>query len=167
MLFNANQSFENKVNVIAFCLSKAPCHSMNVQAISARSIMLCYHLNLQHFSFTQMYPQADLCSCGCRGESVRTAFMLAQGGEFAFVLLSLASELKVLPEELNKLLIIVVVISMALTPGLASIGKYLADKNTDEDSVGTSTVGLGVMKAASKAASSVLKLECMEYSHSA
>lgn len=64
---------------------------------------------------------------------MRTAFMLAQGGEFAFVLLSLAAELKVLPEELNKLLIIVVVISMALTPGLASIGKKLADKYDEHD----------------------------------
>lgn len=76
---------------------------------------------------------ADSVLCGRRGESVRTAFMLAQGGEFAFVLLSLAAELKVLPEELNKLLIIVVVISMALTPGLASIGKYLADKYPEEE----------------------------------
>ena len=59
--------------------------------------------------------------------------MLAQGGEFAFVLLSLASELKVLPVELNKLLIIVVVISMALTPGLASVGKYLAEKADEAD----------------------------------
>lgn len=63
--------------------------------------------------------------------------MLAQGGEFAFVLLSLAAELKVLPEELNKLLIIVVVISMALTPGLASVGKYLADKYPEEEASGT------------------------------
>ena len=60
--------------------------------------------------------------------------MLAQGGEFAFVLLSLAAELKVLPEELNKLLIIVVVISMALTPGLASVGKYLADRTPEDQS---------------------------------
>jgi len=88
-----------------------------------------------------MYPQfcsgwdhcGGLSVCLCRGESVRTAFMLAQGGEFAFVLLSLAAELKVLPEELNKLLIIVVVISMALTPGLASIGKKLADKYDEEN----------------------------------
>lgn len=59
--------------------------------------------------------------------------MLAQGGEFAFVLLSLASELKVLPVELNKLLIIVVVISMALTPGLSAVGSYLADRVTETD----------------------------------
>ena len=30
-----------------------------------------------------------------RQESIRTAFLLSQGGEFAFVLLSLANELKV------------------------------------------------------------------------
>ncbi|KAL3139834.1 hypothetical protein ABBQ38_004132 [Trebouxia sp. C0009 RCD-2024] len=81
-----------------------------------------------------------------KGESVRTAFMLAQGGEFAFVLLSLAAELKVLPEELNKLLIIVVVISMALTPGLASVGKYLADRYPEEEGGSgdsPASVGLG------------------------
>lgn len=54
--------------------------------------------------------------------------MLAQGGEFAFVLLSLAKELKVLPDELNRLLIIVVVLSMALTPLLAEVGESMAAK---------------------------------------
>ena len=61
-----------------------------------------------------------------RGESVRVGFTLAQGGEFAFVLLSLAEQLEVLPRELNELLIIVVVLSMALTPALAEAGKRLA-----------------------------------------
>jgi hypothetical protein len=60
------------------------------------------------------------------GESIRTGFMLAQGGEFAFVLLSLAENLSILPSELNQLLIIVVVLSMALTPGLAELGKRIA-----------------------------------------
>ena len=32
-----------------------------------------------------------------RGEAIRTGFLLSQGGEFAFVLLSLAKELKVPP----------------------------------------------------------------------
>lgn len=66
--------------------------------------------------------------------------MLAQGGEFAFVLLSLASELKVLPVELNKLLIIVVVISMALTPGLSAVGSYLADRVSESDSQDTGEI---------------------------
>lgn len=82
-------------------------------------------------------PALEQSGCLCRAESIRTAFMLAQGGEFAFVLLSLAAELKVLPEELNKLLIIVVVITMALTPGLAAVGKYLADRVDEGDQTNT------------------------------
>lgn len=66
-----------------------------------------------------------------RGESARAAFSLAQGGEFAFVLLQLAKELNVLPDELNRLLIIVVVLSMALTPGLVEVGRRVGD-NYDE-----------------------------------
>lgn len=62
-----------------------------------------------------------------KGEAIRTGFLLSQGGEFAFVLLSLAKELKVLPDELNRLLIIVVVLSMALTPFLAEFGKTMAE----------------------------------------
>ena len=58
--------------------------------------------------------------------------MLSQGGEFAFVLLSLAKELKVLPDELNRLLIIVVVLSMALTPFLAELGKTVAEGADNE-----------------------------------
>lgn len=39
-----------------------------------------------------------------------------QGGEFAFVLLALANQLNVLPADLNRLLIIVVVLSMVSCP---------------------------------------------------
>ena len=69
-----------------------------------------------------------------RPEAIRTGFLLSQGGEFAFVLLSLAKQLNVLPEELNRLLIIVVVLSMALTPSLAELGKtmaLMAESNAD------------------------------------
>ncbi|KAL1196378.1 K(+) efflux antiporter 3 [Cardamine amara subsp. amara] len=60
-------------------------------------------------------------------ESVRIGFLLSQGGEFAFVVFSLANRLGVLPNELNKLLIIVVVLSMALTPTLNQLGRRAAD----------------------------------------
>ncbi|XP_057989532.1 K(+) efflux antiporter 3, chloroplastic isoform X2 [Hevea brasiliensis] len=60
-------------------------------------------------------------------ESVRIGFLLSQGGEFAFVVFSLANRLGVLPLELNKLLIIVVVLSMALTPLLNEAGRRAAD----------------------------------------
>ncbi|KAL3538744.1 hypothetical protein ACH5RR_002110 [Cinchona calisaya] len=60
-------------------------------------------------------------------ESIRIGFLLSQGGEFAFVVFSLANRLGVLPLELNKLLIIVVVLSMALTPLLNEFGRKAAD----------------------------------------
>jgi len=62
-----------------------------------------------------------------KSESIRTGFILSQGGEFAFVLLALASQLKVLPTDLNKLLIIVVVLSMATTPLLTEAGKVVGE----------------------------------------
>lgn len=60
-------------------------------------------------------------------ESIRIGFLLSQGGEFAFVVFSLANRLGVLPLELNRLLIIVVVLSMALTPFLNEIGRKAAE----------------------------------------
>lgn len=60
-------------------------------------------------------------------DSLRLGLVLSQGGEFAFVLLALANELGVLPSELNRLLIVVVVLSMALTPTLADVGKVASD----------------------------------------
>lgn len=69
-------------------------------------------------------------------ESVRIGLLLSQGGEFGFVVFSLANRLGVLPLELNKLLIIVVVFSMALTPLLNDVGRkaseYIA-KNVEKD----------------------------------
>ncbi|KAK9286202.1 hypothetical protein L1049_014586 [Liquidambar formosana] len=60
-------------------------------------------------------------------ESVRIGLLLSQGGEFGFVVFSLANRLGVLPLELNKLLIIVVVLSMALTPLLNEVGRRASD----------------------------------------
>ncbi|KAK8957546.1 hypothetical protein KSP39_PZI000456 [Platanthera zijinensis] len=60
-------------------------------------------------------------------ESIRIGLLLSQGGEFGFVVFSLANRLGVLPLELNKLLIIIVVLSMALTPFLNEIGKRAAE----------------------------------------
>lgn len=59
-------------------------------------------------------------------ESVRTGLLLAGGGEFAFVVLTLADKLEVLPDKLAKLLVGVVVISMALTPSLSNLGDRIA-----------------------------------------
>ncbi|KAJ1403668.1 Sodium/solute symporter superfamily [Sesbania bispinosa] len=70
-------------------------------------------------------------------ESVRIGLLLSQGGEFGFVVFSLANRLGVLPLELNKLLIIVVVLSMALTPFLNEAGRraasFIEDKSDAEN----------------------------------
>ena len=63
------------------------------------------------------------------------------------MLLSLANELKVLPTDLNRLLIIVVVLSMALTPFLAEAGKRFAESTaTEEGSSGARTLPLALYK---------------------
>ncbi len=55
--------------------------------------------------------------------SVRLAMILAQGGEFAFVILGLAMDEGIMPADTGQTLIVVVAISMALTPFLAMLAK--------------------------------------------
>ncbi|EGB11321.1 hypothetical protein AURANDRAFT_70862 [Aureococcus anophagefferens] len=58
-----------------------------------------------------------------RRDAVRAALLLAGGGEFAFVVLTLAARLDVLPPDLARLDTAVVVLSMALTPALGFLEK--------------------------------------------
>jgi CPA2 family monovalent cation:H+ antiporter-2 len=58
--------------------------------------------------------------------SVRLGLLLAQGGEFAFVLFALAGREKLLSPVLQQELVIVVVLSMMATPLLALAGQRLA-----------------------------------------
>ncbi|CAI5479757.1 unnamed protein product [Closterium sp. Yama58-4] len=80
-------------------------------------------------------------------ESVRTGLLLSQGGEFAFVVFALANQLGVLPLELNRLLIIVVVLSMALTPFLDTLGRraaeYIEDNIESRDAATVAAGGVG------------------------
>jgi len=62
-------------------------------------------------------------------EALRVGLLLSQGGEFAFVIFNLADELSILPDELNKLLIIVVTLSILATPLLDSIGMAVVEAN--------------------------------------
>ncbi|GJP75060.1 hypothetical protein CLOP_g5559 [Closterium sp. NIES-67] len=88
-------------------------------------------------------------------ESVRTGLLLSQGGEFAFVVFALANQLGVLPLELNRLLIIVVVLSMALTPFLDALGRraaeYIEDNIEAKASAAAGAGGLGGGVAAAAA----------------
>jgi hypothetical protein len=74
--------------------------------------------------------------------SVQLAFLLAQGSEFAFVMLSLPSIRHLIGEVRSSVLVSAVALSLALTPALASIGRQLAGnlrrrvaKNSDRELV--------------------------------
>jgi len=63
------------------------------------------------------------------------SFSLAQGGEFAFVLFSFATQNRVIPESISDTLILVVAVSMALTPVLMIFNEKLLQprfSNLDE-----------------------------------
>lgn len=59
------------------------------------------------------------------GEAVHVALLLAQGGEFAFVLFGLAYAVGVMPMELYQLLLLVVAVSMGLTALLFKMAPLL------------------------------------------
>ena len=61
------------------------------------------------------------------GQNVVYAFVLAQGGEFAFVLLQFASVEGAMPSATAALLVVVVALSMALTPLLMIINERLIE----------------------------------------
>lgn len=60
------------------------------------------------------------------GSALRTGLLLSQGGEFAFVIFGLAQNVGVLPGDLSQLLLLVVALSMAMTPFLADIGRRIS-----------------------------------------
>jgi Kef-type K+ transport system membrane component KefB len=62
-----------------------------------------------------------------KSESIITGLLLSGGGEFAFVVLTLADRLDVIPDKLAKVLVGVVVLSMALTPYLGMLGERIAE----------------------------------------
>lgn len=63
-----------------------------------------------------------------RASSIRVAMSLAAGGEFAFVMLALASQNGAVPIDIAVMLIPVVAISMGLTPTLISLGHRIEQK---------------------------------------
>jgi CPA2 family monovalent cation:H+ antiporter-2 len=72
--------------------------------------------------------------------SVRLGLLLAQGGEFAFVLFALAGRERLLSPLLQQELTIVVVLSMMLTPLMALAGQRLAPSIARRTEVGSDAV---------------------------
>ncbi|MEZ5690618.1 MAG: monovalent cation:proton antiporter-2 (CPA2) family protein [Rickettsiales bacterium] len=65
--------------------------------------------------------------------AIHIGMLLSQGGEFAFILFSIASENGVIDAGTSQILLVVVTMSMALTPLVAELGKkiaYMIDKKS-------------------------------------
>lgn len=62
------------------------------------------------------------------GAAVHTGLLLAQGGEFAFVLFSLAGDYGLIAPDLAQSLLVMVTVSMALTPLAAELGNRIAQR---------------------------------------
>jgi glutathione-regulated potassium-efflux system protein KefB len=65
------------------------------------------------------------------GSALKLAAVLAQGGEFAFVVFTLAVENHLIDTQLRDLLIVVITLSMALTPLLVSLCARMAPKRVE------------------------------------
>jgi CPA2 family monovalent cation:H+ antiporter-2 len=60
--------------------------------------------------------------------SVRVGLLLSQGGEFAFILFSLAGRSGIINNELAQVLLVVVTMSMAFTPLVTKLGQKIANE---------------------------------------
>jgi len=63
-----------------------------------------------------------------RGISTHSGLMLAQGGEFAFILFNIASEEGLISLQIHQALLSIVVLSMVLTPIAYSLGAWLSGR---------------------------------------
>jgi len=76
-------------------------------------------------------------------DAVKVAFLLPQGGEFAFVLFSTASAAAVITDALASELIAAITISMALTPLSVTLGNRLLTNTKQEDGMEENFEGAG------------------------
>jgi len=60
--------------------------------------------------------------------SLQSGLILSQGGEFTFILFNLAADHKFMERDFSQLLMIIVTVSMALTPFAAGLGRFAASK---------------------------------------
>lgn len=85
-------------------------------------------------AFALMLGKAAVIVALCRlfhfsiGASMHAGLLLSQGGEFAFILFGQAMSSQVLSPEMAQLLMLVVAVSMALTPFAYIFGRKLADR---------------------------------------
>jgi CPA2 family monovalent cation:H+ antiporter-2 len=73
------------------------------------------------------------------GTAIHTGLILAQGSEFAFIMFDLATAKGIIDGELGQMLLLVVTVTMALTPLLSMIGNYFAIK-LEKDNISMSDI---------------------------
>jgi CPA2 family monovalent cation:H+ antiporter-2 len=78
------------------------------------------------------------------GSAINSSFLLCQGGEFAFILFSMAARQNIIPQEFAQMLLMVVTVSMAVTPLLAILGNKIEDSIDNKDEVGSNMEFKGV-----------------------
>lgn len=61
------------------------------------------------------------------GTAIHTGFLLSQGGEFAFILFRLAQSKGIIDTHLAQIMLIIVTVSMALTPLMSSLGRFFSE----------------------------------------
>ena len=107
--------------------------SLNLSLLSAEPLQIVLLTALLIFiKIILCYPLARLLSVK-KGDALAVTLLLAQGGEFALVLFSLAFQSAILTEMLFQQLLLVVLISMLVTPILAEAA-YRAFKNQGDAS---------------------------------
>jgi len=62
------------------------------------------------------------------GVSIHSGLILCQGSEFAFILFGLAKDNGIMDDEISQILMLVVTVTMAVTPVLGTIGGAIAEK---------------------------------------
>jgi len=67
--------------------------------------------------------------------ALHSGLLLSQGGEFAFILFNLAAEQGILENDFMHLMLVVVSISMAITPLLAALGRKISDRAISRDPI--------------------------------
>lgn len=90
--------------------------------------------NIITFSLALIVLKASIIAALCilfgfnRGTAIHSGLLLAQGGEFAFILFELGRKSEVLTDSIANILLLVVTCSMALTPLLELIGRKFAER---------------------------------------
>ena len=96
------------------------------------NMLLSHFVSIVALTIALMAVKTIIILCLCRAlrirlnTSVQLGLLLSQGGEFAFILFSIAGQGGIINHELAQILLVVVTMSMAFTPLVAQLGKRVA-----------------------------------------